>query len=81
MSVTTCIRLASCQIKVLLFALTCAVPLFAFADDKPRARDIGIPFAGTPGPYNAITDVAGVTVGHFFVVPGGGVAHKLSMYG
>lgn len=29
-----------------------------------RARDLGIPFAGTPGPLNAITDVAGVEVGH-----------------
>ncbi len=31
---------------------------------KVRARDLGIPFDGTPGPLNAITDVAGVTVGH-----------------
>jgi len=31
---------------------------------EPRARDLGIPFEGTPGPLNAITDVAGVTVGH-----------------
>jgi D-aminopeptidase len=30
---------------------------------KPRARDLGLPFAGTPGPLNAITDVTGVTVG------------------
>ncbi len=30
---------------------------------KPRARDLGIPFAGTPGPWNAITDVPGVRVG------------------
>lgn len=30
---------------------------------KPRARDLGLPFPGTPGPFNAITDVAGVTVG------------------
>lgn len=29
-----------------------------------RARDLGIPFEGQPGPLNAITDVAGVTVGH-----------------
>jgi len=28
-----------------------------------RARDLGLPFPGTPGPLNAITDVAGVTVG------------------
>ncbi len=30
---------------------------------KPRARDLGLPFPGTPGPFNAITDVAGVKVG------------------
>ena len=31
---------------------------------RVRARDLGIPFSGTPGPLNAITDVAGVEVGH-----------------
>jgi D-aminopeptidase len=30
---------------------------------RPRARDLGLPFPGTPGPFNAITDVAGVEVG------------------
>ncbi|MCX8996971.1 P1 family peptidase [Rhizobiaceae bacterium BDR2-2] len=30
---------------------------------KKRARDLGLPFPGTPGPFNAITDVAGVEVG------------------
>lgn len=30
---------------------------------KPRARELGLPFPGTPGPFNAITDVAGVRVG------------------
>jgi len=30
---------------------------------KPRARDLGLPFPGTPGPLNAVTDVPGVTVG------------------
>jgi D-aminopeptidase len=30
---------------------------------KPRARALGLPFPGTPGPWNAITDVPGVTVG------------------
>lgn len=30
---------------------------------KPRGRDLGLPFAGTTGPHNAITDVAGVKVG------------------
>jgi L-aminopeptidase/D-esterase-like protein len=30
---------------------------------KLRARDLGLPFPGTPGRYNAITDVPGVKVG------------------
>ena len=30
---------------------------------EPRARDIGVPFAGDPGTLNTITDVPGVTVG------------------
>jgi D-aminopeptidase len=30
---------------------------------KPRARELGLPFPGTPGPWNAITDVEGVLVG------------------
>jgi D-aminopeptidase len=46
---------------LLLVALTATVPP-ALAS-KPRARDLGIPFNGTPGRDNAITDVAGVTVG------------------
>jgi D-aminopeptidase len=39
---------------------------------KPRARDLGIPFDGKPGPLNAITDVAGVTVGHTTLISGEG---------
>ena len=39
---------------------------------KPRARDLGIPFDGTPGPNNAITDVPGVEVGHTTLIVGGG---------
>jgi L-aminopeptidase/D-esterase-like protein len=39
---------------------------------KPRARDLGVPFEGTPGPLNAITDVAGVEVGHTTLVRGDG---------
>ena len=35
---------------------------------EPRARDLGIPFEGTPGPLNAITDVAGVTVGQVTLI-------------
>jgi D-aminopeptidase len=39
---------------------------------KPRARDLGVPFDGAPGPLNAITDVAGVTVGHTTLISGEG---------
>ena len=39
---------------------------------KPRARDIGIPFNGTPGKYNAITDVTGVEVGYSTIISGNG---------
>ncbi|WP_448955757.1 DmpA family aminopeptidase [Labrys neptuniae] len=54
-------------------ALTLAFSLgAAAAADKPRARDIGIPFNGTPGTNNAITDVAGVTVGYSTIIEGSG---------
>ena len=39
---------------------------------KPRARDLGIPFDGTPAPLNAITDVAGVEVGQVTLISGQG---------
>jgi D-aminopeptidase len=38
----------------------------------PRARDIGIPFDGAPGRFNAITDVAGVEVGYKTLISGEG---------
>ena len=44
----------------------------AFAQHKPRARDLGVPFDGAPGPLNAITDVAGVEVGHSTIISGEG---------
>lgn len=51
-------------------ALLLAAP--AFAADHVRARDLGVPFDGTPGPLNAITDVAGVEVGHKTIIKGSG---------
>jgi D-aminopeptidase len=39
---------------------------------KPRARDLGIRFDGTPGPMNALSDVAGVAVGHVTLISGEG---------
>lgn len=42
------------------------------AQEVPRARDLGIPFDGEPGPLNAITDVSGVEVGHATLIRGEG---------
>ena len=42
------------------------------AHADPRARDLGVPFDGNPGPLNAITDVAGVQVGHATLISGSG---------
>lgn len=42
------------------------------ATSTPRARDLGIPFDGTPGPLNAITDVVGVLVGQCTLIEGEG---------
>jgi len=39
---------------------------------KPRARDLGVPFEGTTGPMNAITDVTGVEVGVTTLIDGDG---------
>ena len=44
----------------------------SFPQAKPRARDLGIPFEGSPGPLNAITDVQGVEVGHVTLISGKG---------
>lgn len=43
-----------------------------FGQTKPRARDLGIPFDGTPGALNAITDVQGVEVGFSTLIAGSG---------
>jgi L-aminopeptidase/D-esterase-like protein len=48
--------------KVLRFSMT----------NTTRARALGIPFEGTPGPLNAITDVSGVEVGHVTLISGDG---------
>lgn len=39
---------------------------------KPRARDLGVPFVGTTGNFNAITDVEGVEVGYSTIISGNG---------
>ncbi len=44
----------------------------AVAQTTPRARDLGVPFEGTPGPLNSITDVKGVEVGYRTLISGEG---------
>ena len=44
----------------------------ALGQAPPRARDLGVPFEGTPGRYNAITDVKGVEVGYTTLISGSG---------
>ncbi len=57
--------------KRLIAALLLLLPVLCFAQ-KQRARDIGIPFGGNPGKFNAITDVKGVEVGFSTIVSGQG---------
>ena len=52
------------------FGLVLTAPFAAAAKD--RARDLGVPFQGETGPLNAITDVAGVEVGHSTIIKGKG---------
>ncbi len=57
---------------VLVLLASSTVSANALAQSKPRARDLGVPFVGSPGPNNAITDVAGVRVGHTTLIRGEG---------
>ena len=54
-----------------LLVLVFLCPWVALAA-KPRARDLGVPFDGHPGTLDAITDVAGVEVGHTTLIQGDG---------
>lgn len=56
-------------VRFVVFAAFCA---FVSAQIRPRARDLGVPFDGTPGPLNAITDVKAVEVGHTTLISGEG---------
>ncbi len=66
-------RIASSFVLFLALVL-CFVPVSAQekAQTRPRARDLGVPFDGKPGPLNAITDVPGVAVGHTTLISGDG---------
>src|ERR1700741_3658118 len=58
--------------RLTAFFLSLALASTAAGQAKPRARDLGVPFDGTPGPNNAITDVKGVEVGHTTLISGEG---------
>lgn len=59
------------------FLLTCLLlPFLAVTQQLPRARDLKIPLDGITGKYNAITDVAGVEVGHTTIMEGSGKLQK-----
>jgi len=68
-------RRLSLRLLLLLCASVLSASLLPAQDKpaaKPRARDLGVPFDGAPGPLNAITDVSGVTVGHTTLISGEG---------
>ena len=58
--------------KILVIIVLLNVFSFQLLAQKPRARTIGIPFDGTPGKFNAITDVKGVEVGYSTIISGTG---------
>src|SRR5215471_745317 len=62
----------SCEIVVLCLIFVAGAFAQQESHPKPRARDLGVPFDGTPGPLNGITDVSGVTVGHTTLISGEG---------
>ncbi len=61
--------------SLLSFSFSISLSLFIslpLSAQRPRARDIGIPFYGKPGKFNAITDVPGVLVGYSTIIQGEG---------
>ena len=58
--------------RVALAVLVVAATMAVSAQTRPRGRDLGIPFPGQTGPLNAITDVAGIAVGHVTLIQGDG---------
>jgi len=56
--------------KLCVFVVCFLMTGLLCAQTKPRARDLGVPFDGMPGPLNAITDVKGVQVGQTTLISG-----------
>lgn len=59
-------------LAILVLALASTTPASPQEATRKRARDLGIPFDGLPGRYNAITDVPGVEVGYSTLIRGSG---------
>jgi D-aminopeptidase len=57
---------------LLVVASVVATAAVAHAQTEPRARALGVPLEGTPGPLDAITDVKGVEVGYRTLISGEG---------
>src|SRR6187431_337772 len=60
-------------LRVLAATLLVASVTSAQSQPHPRGRALGIPFPGKTGPNNAITDVAGIAVGHATIIQGDGL--------
>jgi len=63
--------------KIIVFVFASLSTIASMAQEKKiRARDLGIPFDGNPGKFNAITDVTGVEVGQTTIIEGNGRLEK-----
>ncbi len=63
-------RIGICAALLITCSAAWAQAVTAQPAAAPRARDLGIPFTGIPGRYNAITDVPGVEVGYDTLIQG-----------
>ncbi len=58
--------------KLIILTTALFTSIIINGQTKPRARDLGIPFDGTTGKNNAITDVPGIEVGYKTIIEGNG---------
>lgn len=63
-------KLEFCMLAGIVLSATAAT--LSMAQSRPREHDLRLPIGGTPGRHNAITDVAGVEVGHSTLISGSG---------
>jgi hypothetical protein len=61
------------RVHLRLWAAVAALCTISAMAQPPRARDLGVPLEGTPGPLNAVTDIAGIEVGRTTLIEGAGV--------